>query len=235
LVEGREDMLIYRKIEKHLSLQNVNFFPCEGRENLLKIYEKRAEFTHQKVLFIADKDMYVFSNIPSEYNDIIFTNGYCIENDLYTDGKERLDNLLFSEELIFKQYLIQNIVKWFAFEVEKYQNGNATNNQFGTTSILKPNMCEVGKSTLNESFLESHSFVPASASLTKKIQENYAVLLRGKYIFQVYLKIFRDFRSGKDETTYSDAQLFDICFHSGKENNNSFIYLIISKLKASFK
>ena len=69
------------------------------------------------VAFVADKDMWLFSGIPSNYDGVIWTDGYSIENDLYA-GTE-LENLLDAEEALEHQQTLNAIVEWFAFEVEE--------------------------------------------------------------------------------------------------------------------
>ena len=56
LVEGVDDVMIYRWLEDEIGIHNANFFPCGGRNNLLEIYERRAEFSELKTIFVADKD-----------------------------------------------------------------------------------------------------------------------------------------------------------------------------------
>ena len=62
--------------------------------------------------------MWLFSGIPSDYDGVIWTEGYSIENDLYADAE--LENLLAVEESQEHQQLRDAIVEWFAFEVEEY-------------------------------------------------------------------------------------------------------------------
>ena len=100
LVEGQEDIRIYRWLEARLGNRAANVLPTGGRENLLSIYAKRHEFADLPVAFVADKDMWLFSGVPSDYEEVIWTEGYSIENDLYTDAEREnlLENLLDTEE-----------------------------------------------------------------------------------------------------------------------------------------
>ena len=82
IVEGKDDMRIYRWVEGRVGSQNANVLPAGGRENLLSVYQRRNEFTHLPVAFVADRDLWLFSGIPEIYHDIIWTLGYSIENDL---------------------------------------------------------------------------------------------------------------------------------------------------------
>ena len=93
VVEGDDDVIIYRELAKRIGILEVVLLPSGGREKLLQVYERRSEFSHVPVAFVADQDMWIFSGIEPSYNDIIWTHGYSIENDLYSDaGLERLLN-----------------------------------------------------------------------------------------------------------------------------------------------
>lgn len=93
--------MIYRWLEHEVGINNANFFPCGGRDTLLKVFERRDEFKNLKCIFVADKDTFVYINPPEKYNDIIWTNGYSIENDLYY-GKGIEQLLSIDEKDIFK-------------------------------------------------------------------------------------------------------------------------------------
>ena len=97
LVEGQVDMRIFRWVEEHLGSQTANVLPAGGREKLLCIYKERHEFADLPVAFVADRDMWLFSGTPSDYDEVIWTEGYSIENDLYAGAE--LENLLDSEEM----------------------------------------------------------------------------------------------------------------------------------------
>jgi hypothetical protein len=81
LVEGPDDIEWFDRIEPLIG-KKANVIPCGGRPNLLKIFRRRPEFFKVPVAFIADRDIWVFTEIPAENAGIIFTWGYSIENDL---------------------------------------------------------------------------------------------------------------------------------------------------------
>ncbi len=89
-VESKDDAIIYRGFESFLGIGKIDFIQCGGRNTVLKIYERRNELSSKKIKFIADRDMWVFTSVPAEYLEVIFTQGYSIENDLYTDGEQLL-------------------------------------------------------------------------------------------------------------------------------------------------
>ena len=87
VVEGDDDVIIYRELTKRIGILEVAPLPSGGRKKLLQVYERRSEFAHVPVAFIADRDMWLFSGIPEGYADIIWTQGYSIENDLYVSAE----------------------------------------------------------------------------------------------------------------------------------------------------
>ena len=92
-----------------------------GRETLLAVYQRRNEFAHLPVAFVADRDLWLFSGIPPGYPDIIWTEGYSIENDLYAGAS--LEDLLNADEVDEHRQVLDLIIEWFAFEVEEYLAG----------------------------------------------------------------------------------------------------------------
>jgi len=96
LVEGRDDEMIYDWLEERFSSHNAFVLPCGGRTVLLAVYERRGEFSNKKTAFLADRDIWLFTAIPPEYLDIVWTEGYSIENDLYAGTN--LEVLLDSDE-----------------------------------------------------------------------------------------------------------------------------------------
>ena len=93
VVEGKSDKQIYTWLRdwlrKHLMEPNfVDIQPVGGKDEVLEIYENRSKFEDQvAVAFMVDQDKWVFSGVPRKYqDDIICTQGYSIENDLYSDG-----------------------------------------------------------------------------------------------------------------------------------------------------
>ena len=63
VVEGDDDVIIYRELTKRIGILEVILRPSGGREKLLQVYERRNEFTQVPVAFIADQDMWLFSEL----------------------------------------------------------------------------------------------------------------------------------------------------------------------------
>lgn len=121
IVEGLDDMIVYRAIEQRLSHLNVSILPTGGRSKLLDIYKRRGEIhTNSALVFIADKDLWIQTGIPPDLTgpNIIWTDGYSIENDAIRDGE--LTNLLKAgEKEKFNAELVE-FLHWYALAVSRH-------------------------------------------------------------------------------------------------------------------
>ena len=202
LVEGKGDMPIYRWVEQRLGSRKANVQAVGDRNKLLSIFERRREFPDLPVAFVADRDMLLFSGIPSDYDDVIWTEGYSIENDLYAGAD--LENLLDAEEAQEHQQLLDAIVEWFAFEVEEY----LADRHFEVAHHCN-RVVPLGQTQVDENFRKSRSFRPPGEESHRQIREAYQLQLRGKLLFQMLVR----FLSASDrESKYSYSNLYEIAF-----------------------
>ena len=202
LVEGQEDMRIYRWVEARLGNRAANVLPTGGRDKLLSVYERRQEFAKLPVAFVADKDMWLFSGIPSNYDGVIWTDGYSIENDLYA-GTE-LENLLDAEEALEHQQTLNAIVEWFAFEVEECLAGKPFEVKIHCSRVVP-----FGQTQMDENFRKSRGFRPPGEEIHRQIREAYQLQLRGKQLFQMLVR----FLSASDRSSkYSYDNLSEMAF-----------------------
>ena len=125
LVENHSDVRIYaRWVSLRLfGSYNVDVRAVDGKEKLLQIYERRGEFSHVPVVFVANRGMWLFTEIPKKYKDIIWTKGYSLENELYVDAQSDLERLLDSHEVVEHQQVLYSVCKWFAFVIEEHFKG----------------------------------------------------------------------------------------------------------------
>ncbi len=132
IVEGKDDEIIYGTLVERLGRFDVGFFSAGSKDTLLHLYEELSEyenagdFRHTPVTFIADRDMWLFRGIPDQYDDIIWTEGYSIENDLYAHVKlrDRVGNKVEYDQTI------DAISMWFAYKVEEYLEKNPREKTF---------------------------------------------------------------------------------------------------------
>ena len=184
LVEGICDVKVLRSIEERAdySVKNINFYPCGGKETLFNVYKRKNEFSSKKVAFLADRDMNLFKDKNTHFKEIIWTKGYCIENDIFADSN--LLELLSKKERSEFETTIKEICRWFAFEVEKYLRDEKFNVQ---NTIYK--ICSDHSSKLCPKFLEEIGFKEPDEELLNDIILNYKLKLRGKQIFQILARI----------------------------------------------
>ena len=202
IVEGKDDMRIYRWVEGRIGSQNANVLPTGGRETLLSVYERRNEYAHLPVAFVADRDLWLFSGIPSIYNDIIWTQGYSIENDLYAGAT--LEDMLESKEARVHQQVLVLIIEWFAFEVEEHLAGREVRVDTHCNRVVPP-----GKTEIDQGFRQSRGFRPPDEVLHQQIKDAYPLQLRGKTLFQVLVR----FLSASDrDVKHSTFGLYEIAF-----------------------
>ena len=202
LVEGQEDMRIYRWVEEHLGSRTANVLPTGGRSNLLSVYERRHEFSELPVAFVADQDMWLFSGIPTEYDGVIWTEGYSIENDLYAGAE--LEKLLDAEEVLEHRQLLDTIAEWFAFEVEEYLAGRPYEVKIHCNQVVP-----LGQKEMDENFRISRGFRPAGAEIRQQIRNDYPLQLRGKQLFEM---LTRHLSAPDRDSKYSHANLCEIAF-----------------------
>ena len=218
LVEGSDDMEVYRKVERIIGVRNIDLLPTGGKTALLKVFQKRNELNSSRVMFIADKDAWVFSNVPEEYEEVFLTNGYCIENDLFSDGSDLVLNLLDQSERERFLEIVKNVTPWYAFEVKKI-NGEIVDSPFSDVTLLSEKVLNRANNALVDTFLESRNYSSPCPVLCADIQENFALKLRGKYIFQILEIIFQE-RKAEKALKYHRRQLFDLCFVEGTRDNS---------------
>jgi NAD+--asparagine ADP-ribosyltransferase len=204
LVEGKDDVIIYRWLEDEIGISNANFLPCGGRDKLLQIYERRNEFSDISVIFVADRDAYVYINPPNEYQDIIWTNGYSVENDLYY-GRE-IESLLSNEEKNSFIKSLNSFIEYYAFEVENLIDGNEFNLRNHPQYVL----CDI-KHEIKEEFLETIDFKKANEKLENNIKENYDVLVRGKSLFALLTRILSN---KARKIKHSKMSLLEHCYRT---------------------
>ncbi len=203
VVEGDDDVVIYRELAKRIGILEVVLRPSGGREKLLQVYERRSEFIQIPVAFIADQDMWLFSGIEPGYEDVIWTNGYSIENDLYSDAG--LERLLDESDTLEHQQILDSISVWFAFAVEEYLAGNAPKLDLHCDEMVPP-----GKTELDADFCVRQSFRTPNTERVQQIRSAYQLLLRGKQLFQLLVRFLSKPIHGFEKASLNDYALYNL-------------------------
>ncbi len=202
VVEGNDDVIIYRELTKRIGILEAILRPSGGRDNLLQVYERRSEFGHIPVAFIADQDMWLFSGIEPGYDDVIWTSGYSIENDLYSDAD--LEHLLDENDTAKHQQILDSISTWFAFAVEEYLAGNSPELDLHCDELVPP-----GKTELDADFCTRQGFRVPDPNLIQQIRSTYKLLLRGKQLFQLLVRFLSKPAHGFEKASLNDYALYN--------------------------
>ena len=217
IVEGKEDETIYRALVNRLGIFNVDLFSAGSKKTLLNLYEElsgyehNGDFRHAPVAFIADRDMWFFRGIPYRYDNIIWTDGYSIENDLYSIVKLR-DRVGNKSEY---NQVLDSISMWFAYKVEEYLEKNPLppekvflsfqDEEHVLVDLHCNRIVPVGNTTL-ASDLE---FLPAEHERVKEVRKEYNLQLRGKLLFQLLVRFLNKPKQGFREATVSYYSLYN--------------------------
>ena len=201
IVEGRDDMQIYQWAERRVGIQKANVLPVGGRETLLAVYKRRDEFPPDlPVAFVADKDLWLFSGIPPGYPDIIWTEGYSIENDLYAGAS--LEDFLNADEVDEHQQVLDAIIEWFAFEVGEHLANREPQVDKHCNEIVP-----LGQTEMDQRFRTRRGFRLPNEELHQQIKSEYPLQLRGKSLFEILIRFLNAPNRG---TTYSTSALHEI-------------------------
>ena len=192
IVADEDDIFIYQKLVERHKMLAVKVYASGGRSNLLHLYKRRGEFAYVPGIFVADREMGLFSGIPEGYEDIIWTNGYSLKNDVYVEAQ--LEHLLEPHETWRHGQVLNAITEWFAFEVEEALAGKSTQvDSLNLNQIVLP-----GQIQLNEDFLKRRGFRPPNSKLVQQIRAEYQFKLPGKFLFQILARFLnargRNFR-----------------------------------------
>lgn len=201
IVEGKDDIHVYREIVKRAQNDLISILACDSRSTLLKVFDQREQFVQKKVVFIADQDNYTYSGIPQDYTGIHFTNGYCLENDLFSGS--RIDLVLMTQEETTEfDNLIDTVCDWYAFEIDNILTGKPHQTATHINQVYP-----IGKNGLCPNYCTEINYRPPSNPVLIDLKTNYERKLRGKQIFQCMTRIL----SKKDRyAKYNDKQLVDL-------------------------
>lgn len=146
--------------------------------------------------------MWLFSGIEHGYEDVIWTSGYSIENDLYSDAE--LERLLNENETAEHQQILDSISTWFAFAVEEYLAGNSPVLDLHCDEIVPP-----GKTELDADFCTRQGFYIPDPDRVQQIRSAYQLLLRGKQLFQLLVRFLSRPVHGFEKASLNDYALYN--------------------------
>ena len=185
IIEGSDDVLVYREFEKKL---NVDVLPVGGRNTILEIFKEKntnPKLANKNIIFIADLDTWVYQGLPDEYNSptLIFTNGYSIENDILRDYG--CEDILINTPNIYQKYKedISKFIQWYALALQSMIQNINQDNKYRKLSTHPQNI-------LNDfdnfkCLLESECY---PESLINELTGDYLRLIRGKSLLAIFTK-----------------------------------------------
>lgn len=121
IIEGKDDVIVFRQLEEIHSNMGLSVLPVGGRKNLLAIYDRIHEIKSRiPIAFISDKDCWCISGIPDTYqrDNIIFTSGYSIENDIIVDGN--LLRLMSNHERAKFEGELDTFIRWYCLALARH-------------------------------------------------------------------------------------------------------------------
>lgn len=183
VVEGRDDMQIFRWMEDLFEVDEIDVLGVGGRPNLFAVYDRKNEFDRLPVAFVADQDKELFTQLPVGYDEIIWTHGYSIENDLYAGADPSLENLMDSQETAEHRQLLNTIIEWFTFEVEEFLAGRAPEFNHHCNEVVPQ-----GQTEIDHNFRQRRGFRIPNPVLQQQVKEAYQLQLRGKLLFQMLVR-----------------------------------------------
>lgn len=201
LVEGKNDIIFYRKVEEELQELGVDMLPAGNKDAVLEVRRRiREDPISAPIVFVVDKDLWVHSEAPEvpDISDVITTEGYSVENDLFIDGE--LTALLSADEKLAFETELRKFLRWYALAVHRTLNGNSSAFRTHPGKILDDALhyAECLKLESNEAYPER---------FLDFLLENYPKLLRGKSLFAL---LHRQLSRKKRKTKFGESQLMEI-------------------------
>ena len=217
VVEGKDDEIIYGKLIERLGRFDVGLFSAGSKDTLLHLYEELShyenigDFRHVPVAFIADRDMWLFRGIPACYDDIIWTEGYSIENDLYSRVKlrDRIGNQVEYDQVL------DSISVWFAYKVEEYLEKNPPPPRKIFQSFRDEEHVDVGHRLGRIIPIEGTTlapdleFLPSYHDRVRAVRTSYHLQLRGKLLFELLVRFLNKPKQGFQDATVSYYALYN--------------------------
>ena len=233
IVEGKTDRMIYWWVRDRFSTGYARVFYAGSISELLKIYDKKATLFEDRnvaAAFMADRDLERLFCTNPEPEDIIWTEGYCIENDLYEGYvKHHLEVLLEPNESKRLEKIRDAVVKWFAFGYEKFQERMlASDTKVGTDlDVLVPQ----GTTQVDPAFLKDRGFLNPDSDIVDMFKSEYNLRVAGKLLFQMLARFLGDpdrVRKYPGSQTYRLKQIYEM---AGKNTSNSKTKRLIEEIE----
>jgi hypothetical protein len=162
---------------------------------------KRDSFQHGKLAWLADLDMWRFSQPPSDFAGVIFTTGYSIENDLYAGSQ--IEALLEEPERQRHRQLLNAICRWFAFEVQEFLAGREPQVGHRVRRVV-----DFSTMDIHANFRIIRGYSEPATEFVNEVLSDYQLRLRGKTLLELLVVLLSD-RERKAKHGY--AEVIEMC------------------------
>lgn len=217
IVEGNDDLIVYRTIETALNEYSFSILPVGGREKALEVFNRRGEIkSTQFLFFIVDKDCWVYSDVPKEFQHdaIICTDGYSIENDIIVDSNI-ICTIAGDHKYVFEEKL-DKFTYWYALAVDRFLRGEV--------SVLKESPDKILSDEKYQQYVILKNDEEYPESLKNKIRSDYIKLIRGKSLLSLIVRVLNN---RQNSARYDTKAIFEmVSVRPGDKIKN-----IISKIK----
>lgn len=178
VIEGDLDALIFRHFEEANSDNGLSVLPVGGRSCLLEVFDRKDEIDNDRIVFFADRDSWVYSQIPMRYHSesIIFTVGYSIENDAYIDGD--LEKYLTAGERAAFFADLSKFLDWYSLALSRMLSGTGASISLNPHHVLGPEHPALVLLAAGEAF---------PTALRGRLESDYRRLVRGKSLLKLLL------------------------------------------------
>lgn len=217
IIEGTDDVMIYRWILDDIGYTSY-LEPRNGCNCVKRLYDRRSEIKNTNVIFICDKDTIVYTGvIPKGYEDIIYTTGYSIENDLY-QGRTIEKQLFENKDSELFEKALNSFLRYYACELEKFRRGEVFSFQEKPEAIIDHTDYSLRLTSLTD-------FKEPSSTTISYLKSDYDVLIRGHSLFKLVGMILH--RKNRDPK-YPEKALYEMCYKFCKSHS---IILLQDKIK----
>ncbi len=136
VVEGKDDAEILRQLEDQLLRRcgDMTIFPVGGRDIVLESSESFKDST-ESIAFLADSDVWLYTDDRTRYANVIFTDGYSIEN--ICSKSDQVRGLVENRSSTMKVWLqaLETITVWFKSEIAYFLSDQAYSFRTGSDCI----------------------------------------------------------------------------------------------------